>query len=548
MALLPQQLARYDGATLELRNEPLRVSWDVGEAPSADSHVLRVRFTCSVQVANTAADRRMFREVFLGLHPHVMADDVAAHFAGAMRKAAANAAAAHAADQWIGPKTAEMQLALANAAKSVAFACGLEVLPPFEVAIESPTLARHRIETIERQRAEERVAGQVQHFQRAAELAKQFQALREQMPDLTPGELLEHVSPIDRGSTLQSLLMAHAKQGKHQQLWAVAGPQLVRIDAANSSPKTELAALPTSAGPLRSVQPATINGRHLLLVGARSGVMVVAPDSPAETTLYTDPSVASQLGFNRVVACDGEIWASHGEAGVVGWKVGHTAEPFARFNASAAATHVSAVPAPLPTLVSVGGSPSLVTGAGSGAHRFVGPRNLQVLDEAHLVYSLWHEVVILPRDGQPTILPAESNAEVVAILPGGGRTMLVIHADSTVARLSTESRTIVDRQRRSGRVCAAGSLPWIDTARMLLVDTDGAIDCVGFDDPLITQYVSQHRGLRLVAASAQIVAALSSDRQRVILWNSWDGRAPCAEVHVTGIARHRVADVEFAPC
>jgi hypothetical protein len=81
---------------------------------------------------------------------------------------------------------------------------------------------------------------------------------------------------------------------------------------------------------------------------------------------------------------------------------------------------------------------------------------------------------------------------------------------------------------------------------MLLVDTDGAIDCVGFDDPLITQYVSQHRGLRLVAASQQLVAAISSDRQRIILWNSWDGRAPCAEVHVTGIARHRVADVEFA--
>jgi hypothetical protein len=545
MALLPQQFARYDGVTVEVRSEPLRVGWLFEDIPAADSHVLRIRFTCSAGVANTAADRRMFREVFLGLHPHVMAEDVVAHFAGALRKAAINAAAAHSADEWVTTKTADMQVALANAAKSVAFACGLEVLAPFEAEIDSPTLHRHRIESIERQRAEERVAGQVQHFQRAAELAKQFQALREQMPDLSPGELLEHVSPVDRGSTLQSLLIANAKQGQPQKLWAVAGPQLVRIDGGNASPKTDLISLPTSAGPLRSVQPGVINGRHLLLVGARSGVMVVSPDSPAETTIYTDPTVTSQLGFNRVVARDGEIWASHGEAGVVGWKVGQTGEPFARFSAGAI-NDDDPPPAPLPTVVSVAGSPSLVTTTGSRGQRVQGPRNLQVLDEAHLVYSIGNDVVILPRDGQPTALPAESNAEVVAILPAGQRTMLLVHADSAVARLSTETRAIVDRQRRSGRVCAAGALPWLDTVRMLLVDTDGAIDCVGFDDPLITQYVSQHRGLRLVAASQQLVAAISSDRQRIILWNSWDGRAPCAEVHVTGIARHRVADVEFA--
>ena len=60
----------------------------------------------------------MFREVFLGLHPHVMADDVAAHFAGALRKAAVNAAPAHAAGEWVGAKSAEMQ-ELWNEAKAL---------------------------------------------------------------------------------------------------------------------------------------------------------------------------------------------------------------------------------------------------------------------------------------------------------------------------------------------------------------------------------------------------------------------------------------------
>jgi hypothetical protein len=51
--------------------------------------------------------------------------------------------------------------------------------------------------------------------------------------------------------------------------------------------------------------------------------------------------------------------------------------------------------------------------------------------------------------------------------------------------------------------------------------------------------------LRVVAASRELVAAVSSDRQRVVLWRSWDGHAPLAELHITGMARHRVADIEF---
>ncbi len=548
MALPPQQLARYDGASIEVRGEPMRLAWQVDDLVSSDSHGLRVRFACSVRVADTAADRRMFREVFLGSRPVVTAEDVVAHFAAALRKAAASVAPAHPAAQWVAEKAPEMQAAVATAAKSVAFACGLEVLAPFEIHVESSSLERHRIESMQRQRAEERVAGQVQHFQRATELLKQFQSLREQMPQLTPGQLLEHINPTDRGTTLQSLLMAGAGEARAQALWAVAGPYLVRIDGSKSPPKAEMLSLPTSLGPLRSVQPTTINGRRMLLVGARSGVLVVPPDSPAEAQVYTDPTVQTQLGFNRAVHRDGEVWASHGEAGVVGWKVGQTAQPYARFHANPddgddAPPLAPAPPPPSSTAVSMGASPSRIT-AGPRGPRPEGPRNLEVLDESHLIYSVGNELVVLPRDGQPHALPAESNAEVIATLPDERR-VVAVHADSTVVVVSRETRQVIDRQRRAGRVCAAGALPWLGSVRLLLVDSDGPIDCVGFDDPLITQYVSHHRGLRVVAASGELVAAVSSDRQRVILWQSWDGRAPLAEVHVTGVARHRVADVEF---
>jgi len=62
----------------------------------------------------------------------------------------------------------------------------------------------------------------------------------------------------------------------------------------------------------------------------------------------------------------------------------------------------------------------------------------------------------------------------------------------------------------------------------------------------VTQYASPHRGLRAVAAAADTVAGVSGDRQRLILWKSWDGRKPFAEIHLANVARHRVADICFA--
>jgi hypothetical protein len=546
MGLLPQQLARRDGPSTDLRDEPLRLEWTFDDLLTRDAHVLRVRFACSTVVGKGVADRRMFAEVFLGSRTAVTTEDVIRHFDAPLRQVAAEAASTLGAREWVGQHSADMQVALVKAGNATAFACGLEILPPYHVEIESLTLQRQQFEAMERVRAEERVAGQVQHFQRATELLRQFQSLREQMPGLSPGRLLEQINPIDRGTTLQSLLMASGTKSQQQILWAVAGPNLVKIDAAATPPEVKLMPLPDNAGPLRSVQSATINGRPMLLVGARCGVMVLSPDSPAEARIYLDPTVQTQLGFNRVVAHGNEVWASHGEAGVVGWMTDTPERPPQRFSANPAGGESGPAPPPLAgaRAVSGGGSPSLVMSAGGRTARPSAPRNLQVLDDAHLVYSIGNEILILPGGGEPHALPGESPAEIVAILPAE-RTLFVVHSDSTIGVLSRQTRRIIDRQRRAGSVCAAGALPWLESVRLLLVDSEGTIDCVGFDDPLITQYVGPHRGLRSVTASSALIAAISGDRQRIILWQTWDGRAPAAEIHVTSLARHRVADLDF---
>jgi len=52
--------------------------------------------------------------------------------------------------------------------------------------------------------------------------------------------------------------------------------------------------------------------------------------------------------------------------------------------------------------------------------------------------------------------------------------------------------------------------------------------------------------MRAVAACGDLVAGLSADRQRIVVWKSWDGRQVAGEIHIGTIARHRAADVCFA--
>ena len=154
----------------------------------------------------------MLQEVLLAGRHSVTDETVAAHFAPALRGAA---------ERFVDGRPVATLLedqgrhaaaeALRAAGKAVAFSCGVELLPPFQVEAESPTLQRQRLRAMQRAAAEQQAAGQIEHFQRAAELLKQFQALRQAAPELSAGQVLQQISPADRGPVLQTLLLASAQ-------------------------------------------------------------------------------------------------------------------------------------------------------------------------------------------------------------------------------------------------------------------------------------------------------------------------------------------------
>jgi hypothetical protein len=331
---------------------------------------------------------------------------------------------------------------------------------------------------------------------------------------------------------LQKLLMASAAGGAAtRELVAVAGPYLVRVERGDGTYRPVLTELPTTLGPLRSVQSADVRGRRVLLVGAQSGFFVVPLDAPRDTVAYSDPSIRSPLGFSRVVYWGEQqgFCACHGEGGVVRWALDKTDAPISTYRPEQ-------LGAPAPVFE------TLATGGAKG--KSSGPRNLQVIDERRVIFSVGSRLMGLGMESAFDI-PSESRADVVAIIPCDAR-LHVVHEDGTLCSLDRSTLEVVCNERRAGRVRAAGALPWLGEVRLLLASDDGPVHCVGFDDQLVTYYASPHQGLRVVAGAQDVVAAISADRQRLVLWNSWDGRKPAAEVHLGGVARHRIADVTFA--
>jgi hypothetical protein len=505
------EIARRDAGRIVIRPTGVRVRWELTDINCSDGQSLRAVFTAAVRPLEGAADRKMLEEAFFGSATAVTAADVAAHFTGALDSAARRIAASSDLPSLLSDAgRSGFAGRLADAARAVAFGCGLELLPPFELELDSPTLRRSQEEA-------RRSASQNERLSRAASLFKQFQEIRQSAPELNADQIFKRIAgvdPADQAESLRLLLLSSSRAGTAVSLWAVAGPHLLKIDAADSdgaAPRGEIFTPPPLLGPLRSVQRGVVDGKSVLLLGARSGVLVVDPQSPNDAVVYADPSITSSLGFNAVAVVGERIWATHGEAGLVGWDLAQRDQPAAAVRPDGFA-----------------------------------PRNLCAGDGNRVVFSSDHRLFEAGPDGALREVEDAGRSPILAIVREDASTLVTIHEDGHLLRRQGHDLRTISRARRTGKILAAAGLPWLGSIRLLLATEQGPLHCVGMDDELVTQFLSPHGGLRQAAAVADRVAAVSADRQRIVIWPSWDGRAPAAEIHVAAIARHRVADVEFA--
>ncbi|HTW93846.1 MAG TPA: hypothetical protein VMD30_03560 [Tepidisphaeraceae bacterium] len=510
--LSDSELARRQGGQIITRDKGLRGRWEFSELTTSDGHRIDASFGCVIRALPEQVEKKMLEETFLAQGSSVHIADAVGHFRPALEESARRWIAGLSAEAALTAESKEAWLKLlADAANKVAFSCGLAIQPPLEGDLDSPTVRLAHEEQLRQSQQSERM-------KRASDLFRQFQEIRASAAELSPGQVLQRIGAADQAEMLRSLLMASAKNADPQPLWAVAGPYLVKISGAALDgveiPAPQLIELPAAVGPLRSVQGAITDGSTVLLVGGRSGVLWVDPKAPQAAIAYIDPDVNSLLGFNAAIINGNMIWATHGEAGLVGWNIGQPSAP-AR----------------------------LIRPAAAPVQPF-SPRNLFQLDDERFSFTSGNQLMAAANDGQIAPMPIESG-EILAV-SGDAASVITIHEDGTIRRRNRKTLEIRDETRRCGKISAAGSLPWLASRRLLLASDEGPVYCIGMDDELVTQYVSPYRGLRQVAASPLIAAGINPDRQRLILWPTWDGRKPAADIHIASLARHRVADIEFA--
>ena len=182
--------------------------------------------------------------------------------------------------------------------------------------------------------------------------------------------------------------------------------------------------MPDKLGPFRSVQPASVRDRKVLLVGTRNGVLVVDRDQPMQNVeAYPDPELKSELGFNRVALWNENtgFWASHADGGLVAWGIGNEIGPHEK----------------LATMVAMA-----VTGTASA------PQNLQILDGQYAVFSVGNEVIATDTEDRYP-LAIESNASVVSIVLSPSE-FFAVHEDGLIVHYD-RANAPTDRPRESRR-------------------------------------------------------------------------------------------------
>ena len=495
MPLREHELARRsDGApdAIEARSAPLPVTIAL-EPPATDRDGLAVhgQIVLRIGVGPSPADRQLLVDELLRGSAAIEVESLQRMLAPTVRAAAADVIGAISAAEAMGRcgKHAVAD-AVRRAADRVAYRFGLVVGAAVDLEMHCPAI-------IERQRH----ARQIEELERSREIAARFADLQAANPGMLPGELLAILDPAHRDATLAGVLRGAAP--RPQRLWIASGNHLVAtvVDQTGQPSIAHLIEAP-ELGPLRSIRPIAWQGQTRLAVGCRAGVILMDPESPGDRTVFRS-AAQTDRGFNAVATDGRRVFSCHGELGLIAWSV-EDARELHRWPAEAA----------LGVLV-----------IDDGAILLAERRRVRTLrgDELHLLLEFDADLISLVAD----------NSTCYALLGDG---QVIAFGRSTPTR----------RRPWPATVTAGGGWASPIGFRLLRATGSTGVESFGFDDAILQHFACPAAAMRAVGGAGTTVAAVSPDRQRLVVWNAWNPAQPAGEISVTAATHHRIADIAFA--
>ncbi len=290
---------------------------------------------------------------------------------------------------------------------------------------------------------------------------------------------------------------AAAEEGGPCRIWTAAGNAIIAMYSNDGFAEMRTVEVPATLGPLRSVR-ACDDG---LLIGAKSGVYRTDAIG-GEVTAYEAGNVESAHGFNAAEWINGLLIATHSQAGLVWWDA-----------------QVREKPAGQAALTSA----KLVT----------------TLDGAGAAVFAAGERVMLFEHGQTAPVEGLPGGEIVALLETF-QAVMVAYSDGAIWEIERWTRR-VQKVRNVPGVVAAAAIS--GSGKIITATEDGRVRSYSMGDESVTEFASSHLGLRAISAFGATIAAVSPDRQRVVVWNSNEPRKAGVERHIGAMARHRVVDL-----
>lgn len=502
-------VASRQGGALLIVDETFRARLQLAETDAAGGQTVMLRVECGVRPCDAEADRQMLVETLLPSGDTLLLSTVEQHLAAALSQAVKKPIAeldATALVESAKPVEAVVQKALDGAA----FGCGMEIVAPVTVTATSPSLDRQKKLDAVRAREEEVAKLQQAAFGRATDLAKQVEALRASGAKLSA--VLAASSGVDRGEILRAAFLTCADSSATLRI--AAGSFLLSVDATKPFDEPKSLSVAT-LGAIRSLRNATIDGRSCLLVGARGGVCVVDLAAGSVSAQHPVSGMSSEFGFNAacVLTESRQIVATHAQLGAAMWNL------------------------------DTPGEEPMSQSKGTTDH--AGGRSVVPIDGRRAAFAAGGTVCVVDEHGNVRSVSGSDGAAIIALVQWDEVRLLVVREDGFIDVLDGSSLDRLDRIRRGTRPTSATTIECLGASRLLLAGDEGPVIMCGVDDEAITQLGGTISGWRDVAAHNGRIAAVTSDRQRVVIWNAWEPAKPFAEVHVSATVRHRVADVTF---
>jgi hypothetical protein len=502
-------VASRQGGALLIVDETFRARLSLPETDAVGGQTVALRVECGIRACDAEADRQMLAETLLPSGDTLLLSSVEQHLATALTQAVkkplseADAAA-------LVENASSIEPVVQKALDGAAFGCGMEIVPPISVVATSPSIERQKKLDAVKARQEEVAKLQQAAFGRATDLAKQVESLKASGAKLSA--VLAASSGVDRGEILRAAFLTCADS--NATLRIAAGSFLVTVDATKpfAEPKSLSVA---SLGAIRSLRNATLDGVPSLLVGTRGGVCAVDLNAGNVSAQYPLTGISSEFGFNAacVLPESRQVVATHAQLGAVTWNLDTPGEE--------------------------------PTSQSPGTAEYAGGRAVVAIDGRRAAFAAGGTVCILDEHGNVRPVAGSDGATILALVPWDELRLLAVREDGFIDVLDASTLDRLDRIRRGTRPTSASTIECLGANRLLLAGDEGPVIMCGIDDEAITQLGSTISGWRDVAAHNGRIAAVTSDRQRVVIWNAWEPSKPFAEVHVSATVRHRVADVTF---